>query len=41
LAASGTTSSSTNLSWNAVTPPTNCTISSYTVLKNGTSIGSQ
>ena len=39
LAASGTTSSSTNLSWTAVTPPTNCTISSYTVLKNGTSIG--
>jgi chitinase len=39
LAASGTTSSSTNLSWTAVTPPTNCTISSYTILKNGTSIG--
>ena len=39
LAASGTTSSSTNLSWNAVTPPANCTISSYTILKNGTSIG--
>jgi chitinase len=39
LAASGTTSSSTNLSWTAVTPPTNCTISSYTVLENGTSIG--
>ncbi len=39
LAASGTTSSSTNLSWTAATPPTNCTISSYTVLKNGTSIG--
>ena len=39
LAASGTTSSGTNLSWTAVTPPTNCTISSYTVLKNGTSIG--
>jgi chitinase len=39
LAASGTTSSSTNLSWTADTPPANCTISSYTVLKNGTSIG--
>jgi len=39
LAASGTTSSGTNLSWAAVTPPANCTISSYTVLKNGTSIG--
>ena len=39
LAASGTTSSSTNLSWTADTPPTNCTISSYTVLQNGTSIG--
>jgi chitinase len=39
LAASGTTSSGTNLGWTAVTPPANCTISSYTVLKNGTSIG--
>src|ERR1700722_20376477 len=39
LAASGTTSSGTNLSWTAVTPPANCTISSYTILKNGTSIG--
>ena len=39
LAASGTTSSGTNLSWSAVTPPANCTISSYTVLQNGTSIG--
>lgn len=39
LAASGTTSSGTNLSWNADTPPANCTISSYTVLQNGTSIG--
>jgi chitinase len=39
LAASGTTSSSTNLSWTTDTPPTNCTISSYTILKNGTSIG--
>jgi chitinase len=39
LAASGTTSSSTNLSWTADTPPTNCTISGYTILQNGTSIG--
>src|SRR5580692_1267558 len=39
LAASGTTSSGTNLSWTADTPPANCTISSYTVLQNGTSIG--
>ena len=39
LAASGTTSSGTNLSWTAVTPPANCTISSYTVLQNGSSIG--
>src|SRR6202035_3893551 len=39
LAASGTTSSGTNLSWTADTPPANCTISSYTVLQNGSSIG--
>ena len=39
LAASGTTSTSTNLTWSAVTPPANCSISSYTVFKNGTSIG--
>jgi chitinase len=39
LAASGTSSSGTNLNWTADTPPTNCTISSYTVLQNGTSIG--
>jgi len=39
LAASGTTSSGTNLSWTADTPPANCTISSYTVLQNGASIG--
>jgi chitinase len=39
LAASGTTSTSTNLSWSAVTPPANCTISSYTIFRNGTSIG--
>ncbi|MGB8583577.1 MAG: glycosyl hydrolase family 18 protein [Candidatus Sulfotelmatobacter sp.] len=39
LAASGTTDSSTNLSWTAVTPPSGCTITNYTVLKNGTSVG--
>jgi chitinase len=39
LAASGTTDATTNLSWSAVTPPTGCTITSYTVLQNGTSIG--
>jgi len=39
LAASGTTSSGTNLNWSAVTPPANCTVSSYTVYKGGTSIG--
>jgi chitinase len=39
LTASGTTSSGTNLSWTADTAPANCTISTYTVLKNGTSIG--
>jgi chitinase len=39
LAASGTTSSGTNLSWSAVTPPTGCTISNYAILENGSSIG--
>jgi chitodextrinase len=39
LAASGTTSTSTTLNWTADTAPTNCTISSYTVYKGGTSIG--
>jgi chitinase len=37
LAASGTTSSSTNLSWTAVTPPAGCSVS-YKVLQGGTSI---
>ena len=41
LAASGTSSSGTNLSWTADTPPSGCTISSYTVLQNGTSIGTR
>jgi len=39
LAASGTTSSGTSLSWSAVTPPTSCTISNYAILENGNSIG--
>jgi chitinase len=37
LAASGTTSSGTNLSWTADTAPANCTVS-YKVLQGGTSI---
>ena len=37
LAASGTTSTGTDLSWTAVTAPTSCTVS-YKVLKAGTSI---
>src|SRR5262249_5639781 len=37
--ASGTTSNSTNLSWPAVTAPANCSITGYTVLKNGSPIG--
>jgi chitodextrinase len=39
LAASGTTSTTTSLSWILPPPPANCSISSYTVLKNGASIG--
>jgi chitodextrinase len=39
LSASGTSSTGTTLSWTAVTAPANCTISSYTILKNGSSIG--
>ena len=39
LAASGTSSSGTTLTWTAVTPPANCSITSYTVLENGNSIG--
>jgi chitinase len=37
--ASGTTSSSTNLTWPAVTAPANCSITGYTVLKNGSPVG--
>ena len=36
LAASGTTSSSTTLNWSAVTPPSGCSISGYTVYQGGT-----
>jgi kumamolisin len=39
LAASGTSSTGTTLSWTADTAPANCSVSSYTVLKNGASIG--
>jgi aryl-phospho-beta-D-glucosidase BglC (GH1 family) len=39
LAASGTSSTGTTLSWTADTAPANCSISSYTVLKSGASIG--
>ncbi|MGA7505023.1 MAG: glycosyl hydrolase family 18 protein [Candidatus Sulfotelmatobacter sp.] len=39
LAATGTTSSGTSLSWSAVTPPTGCTISNYSILENGASVG--
>jgi aryl-phospho-beta-D-glucosidase BglC (GH1 family) len=39
LAASGTTSTGTTLNWTADTAPANCSISSYTVLKSGASIG--
>ena len=39
LAASGTTQSSTNLSWTAVTPPAGCTVS-YKVLQSSTVIAS-
>jgi chitodextrinase len=40
LRSSGTTACTTTLDWNAVTPPTACSITSYTVFKNGASIGS-
>ena len=37
LAATAVSSSGINLSWTAVTPPTNCTISSYSVFRSTTS----
>src|SRR3569833_2143193 len=39
LAASGTSSTGTNLSWTGVSAPANCTISGYTIYKAGTAIG--
>lgn len=36
LSAAATSSGSINLSWNAVTPPTNCSISSYSVYRSTT-----
>lgn len=39
LQASGTTSNSTNLSWTASTVAVNCTLTSYTVFKNGVAAG--
>lgn len=39
LAASSTSSSGTSLSWSAVSPPANCTITNYTLYENGSSIG--
>ena len=38
LAASGTTSTSTNLSWNSVSAPANCNISGYAVYRGTTQI---
>ena len=38
LAASGTTSSGTTLSWTAPTAPANCSLTGYTVYQNGTVI---
>ncbi len=39
LAASGTTSTGTTLSWTASTVSTGCNVSSYTVYRNGAAIG--
>ena len=39
LQASGTTSNSTNLSWNASTVAVNCVLTGYTVFRNGVAIG--
>ncbi len=39
LQASGTTSNSTNLSWNASTAAVNCVLTGYTVFRNGVAIG--
>lgn len=39
LSASSTTSSSTVLSWGAVVPPANCSITNYTIYRNGAAVG--
>jgi chitinase len=39
LAASGTTYSSTNLTWSAATVPSNCSVSAYTIYENGAAVG--
>jgi len=39
LQASGTTSNSTNLSWTASTVAVNCTLTGYTVFRNGVAVG--
>src|SRR5690349_3752513 len=39
LQASGTTSNSTNLSWNAATVAVNCVLTGYTVFRNGVAVG--
>ena len=39
LQASGTTSNSTNLTWNASTVATNCSLTGYTIFKNGVAAG--
>ncbi len=39
LAASSTTSTGTTLNWSAASAPSGCSVTSYTVYKNGTSIG--
>jgi len=39
LTASNLTSTSVTISWPAVTPPANCSITGYTVFKNGASVG--
>src|ERR1044071_10058420 len=39
LQASGTTSNSTNLTWNASTVAVNCALTGYTIFKNGVAAG--
>ena len=39
LAASSTTSTGTTLNWSAASAPSGCTVTSYTIYKNGASIG--